>query len=408
MTSTSTHDADATTPPPGRWAQLRSRLQPPRYLSLTRAGKFFILMTLAVGFGAINTENNLLFLLFGMMLSLIIASGLLSEAVLRHLRLRRRFPNRIEAGQPAPGTFLVTNRGWWPALSVEASEQNPVGVAGPAAGQTIGPRHISWWKFWKRQTDDERRPMAAAYSMRIQADDESQIATHYKFPQRGRFQLPGLQLTTRFPFELFEKSRHFSAPATVTVLPDAAPARQWLGALESQWGNIATNQRGRGEEYFGLRDYRPGEDRRAIHWKSTARRGEPVVRETEARQRHTLLVIFDNRAPVDEPTPAHQQRFEQGVRHLAGMLEALQRMGYRVQLLTGHGHIEPDNPGTIEPLLRHLAVVELLPVSHPPPAIELDDEATITRIRIGFDDVLGAPQDAETRLTLDALSEESS
>ncbi len=408
MTSTSAPPTEASdsADDAGLLVKLGSRFQPPRFLSLTRAGKFFILMTLAVGFGAINTENNLLFLLFGMMLSLILASGLLSEAVLRNLRLRRRLPRRLEAGQPAPGAFRISNQGWWPALSVEASEQNPVGIEGPLKGQTIGPAHISWWKFWRQQTDEERRPQAAAYSMRIAAGDETEVSTHYRFPQRGRFKLPGLQLTTRFPFELFEKSRLFSAPITLTVLPDALPAREWLGALESRWGDTAKNRRGRGEEYFGLRDYRPGEDRRAIHWKSTARRGEPVVRETEARQRHALLIIFDNRAPTDDPTPAHRARFEQGIRHLAGMLKALQSMGYRTQLVTGHGHIEPENAGAIEPLLRHLAVVELSPLSEPPPASEDDDQLPTTRIRIGFDALLGAPQGEETRLTLDALAKE--
>jgi hypothetical protein len=65
----------------GRW---------PRRLKLTREGKYFIFITFGVGVAAINTGNNLLYLLLGMLLSLIIVSGVLSELSLRHLTVARR------------------------------------------------------------------------------------------------------------------------------------------------------------------------------------------------------------------------------------------------------------------------------------------------------------------------------
>ncbi len=388
--------------------RLKARLQPPRFLALTRAGKFFILMTIGVGFGAINTGNNLLFLIFGMMLSVILASGVLSEAVLRNLRLRRHLPRRLEAGQPAPGSFRLINHGWWPALSIEASEQNPRCIRGPSAGREVGPKSVPWWKFWRRQTDDERRPLAAAYTLRIGADSDSKVRTHYQLPERGEYKLTGLQLTTRFPFSLFEKSRRFAAPSKVTVLPAALPAEQWLGRLDSRWGDTMKNKRGRGDEYFGLRDYRPGEDHRSIHWKSTARRGEPMVRETEARQRRALLIILDNRAPVEEPAAAHRARFELGIRHLAGLLHSLDRDGYRLQLRSSTGDVSPERPGEIDALLRHLATIELARRSAPPPPEDSDNDLPQSRVRIGFEDVLGAAQKDETRLSFEALPEESS
>ena len=61
----------------------RRWIRPPRRLSFTREGKYFVGITLGVGFAAINTGNNLLYLLLGMMLSLIIASGIMSEMSLR-------------------------------------------------------------------------------------------------------------------------------------------------------------------------------------------------------------------------------------------------------------------------------------------------------------------------------------
>src|SRR5260370_28177507 len=86
---------------PGKLAaRLRRLLKPPRRLEFTREGKYFVGITLGVGFAAINTGNNLLYLLLGMMLSLIIASGVLSEMSLRGLSVAREPPARPHPGKP--------------------------------------------------------------------------------------------------------------------------------------------------------------------------------------------------------------------------------------------------------------------------------------------------------------------
>ena len=75
--------------------RMRRWLRPPRRLRATREGKYFVGITLGVGFAAVNTGNNLLYLLLGMMLSLIIASGILSEVSLRDLSLTRTPPDAL-------------------------------------------------------------------------------------------------------------------------------------------------------------------------------------------------------------------------------------------------------------------------------------------------------------------------
>src|SRR5205809_262847 len=68
-----------------------------RYFRTTREGLFFIVVTGCVGLAAINTGNNLLFLIFGFMISLIVLSGILSEIVLRRVQVYRRLPERAFA-----------------------------------------------------------------------------------------------------------------------------------------------------------------------------------------------------------------------------------------------------------------------------------------------------------------------
>src|SRR4051812_7946069 len=74
--------------------------KPPRKLKITREGKFFILLTLSVGLAAINTGNNLLYLLLGMLLALIVVSSIMSELSLRKLTVVRRLPARAQVGRP--------------------------------------------------------------------------------------------------------------------------------------------------------------------------------------------------------------------------------------------------------------------------------------------------------------------
>jgi uncharacterized protein (DUF58 family) len=91
---------------PGHPLDVRSRFAsgggahaPPARLKFTREGKFFVGITLGVGFAAINTANNLLYLLLGMLLALIVVSGIMSELSLRDLTVVRRLPLRAQVGR---------------------------------------------------------------------------------------------------------------------------------------------------------------------------------------------------------------------------------------------------------------------------------------------------------------------
>src|SRR6476659_1320864 len=106
-----------------RWeqfvARLRRWMRPPRSLKTTREGKYFIGITIGVGFAAINTGNNLLYLLLGMMLSLIVASGILSEMSLRAIDVTRQPPQRIHARTPfLMGIGLGNRKKRFPSFSI--------------------------------------------------------------------------------------------------------------------------------------------------------------------------------------------------------------------------------------------------------------------------------------------------
>jgi uncharacterized protein (DUF58 family) len=334
-------------------------------------------LTVGVGFGAINTGNNLLFLLLGMMLSMIVGSGVLSEAVLRELAATRRLPNRLTAGTAAPGEFVVENPKGYPSLSIQVEDPVARGMLGPARGQTVGFEPIAWWKVWKSPGEDDR-PVADGYTLRIGPGESANVEARWTFSERGRYRIPRLAVRTRFPFGLFDKSREIDSEATVTVFPEPLDASDWARTVTASFGDVETNRRGRGDEYYGLRDHKPEDDSRRVHWKVSARRGKLVVREDEERAQRSVEVALAH-MPPGQPSAEALDEFERYVRRTAGLVSLLAQEGYRVGLRLADVVVEPNVGGRhIDRILSHLAVVEW--VDRLPP---VDDDEPVGRIVVG-------------------------
>src|SRR5438046_4902270 len=160
-----------------------SRIRPPRRLKFTREGKFFVGITLGVGFAAINTGNNLLYLLLGMLLALIIVSGLMSELSLRDLTVVRRLPLRAQVGRPHLVEIEVFNhKTRVPSYAIEVEDLR--------AGQPADKR---------------------CFFLKI-SPKSAQVAAYRRTPtRRGLDVHTGFRIATRFPFGLFEKSREVTA-----------------------------------------------------------------------------------------------------------------------------------------------------------------------------------------------------
>ncbi len=343
--------------------RLKKWLRPPRRLSFTTSGWLFVLMTLGVGFAAINTGNNLLFLMLGMMLSLILASGILSEAVIRSLHARRMPPRRLHVDQSTSAHLELINSGRWASLSIEVSERNPTCNTGPLRGRYIGPTYRPWWKLWKRKNKNpgNNTPVALTYCLQIPGRETLSLPISYTLPARGLFDFPGLNITTRFPFGLFEKTREIDAPITLTVFPRVASANDWITSLYGTFGEFDSPEKGSGEGFYGLREYREGEDRRLVHWKSSARRGELVVRENESHEQRSVEIFLMN-CTGQPPAKRHLfvKDFEAGLEKTTGLLLDMHRQGYQIAFRTLDKTLSAANSEShLEQMLYLLATVEL-------------------------------------------------
>jgi uncharacterized protein (DUF58 family) len=113
--------------------------------------------------------------------------------------------------------------------------------------------------------------------------------------RRGRLALNGLEIFRTDPFGLWKSYKKIPMPQTVLVLPKRYPLPPipLPGTRKYQPGGVAlASSVGDSEEFLSLRDYRPGDPLRRIHWKSWAKMGEPIVKEyqDEFFVRHALIL----------------------------------------------------------------------------------------------------------------------
>jgi uncharacterized protein (DUF58 family) len=235
------------------FAWIRRLWNPRRTIWPTRDGWWSLFAAVGLGVAAVNTGNNLLYLLSSMLLALVVVSGVLSEAVIRRLRLAVALPDEIVAGRATlVGATVRSLKRWVPSYSITLEIHE--------AGS--GRRYI--------------------YVPRIPAGDSRLVTWEATMPRRGRHRLEGVRITTRFPFGIFLKAGQVIMRDEVIVYPALGPvSAQRLRELGGS-GAVHTRRRGRGSDLHNLRDYRAGDDPRLIHWKSTAKAGALTVRELEA------------------------------------------------------------------------------------------------------------------------------
>ncbi len=339
------------------WRRLRAW----RRISFTGGGVAFTVGTTAVGFAAMNTGNNLLYLLLGSMLGFITVSSVLSEQAIRGLRIERRSPRAVTVGHDFRLVYEVTNtKRRFPSLAVEISE----------AGLP------------------ER-----AFLPHVSPGGHGTTRSVNSFVRRGIYPLATLTLSTGFPFGLFRKERDIEMPADVVVWPRTDRRVREPAPGVGRAPRAGVNARGaagtRGE-YRSLRGYRVGDDPRDIHWKSSARLREPVIREYERDGADTRWICLDVRGEPGEPA-------EVAIEVAASLAARAVASNRAFALVAGGELIEPgEGPGQLERALDLLAHVDFDPDAGPPePPI---DPAACVLVSIdgrpGFGDVLAVGRHA--------------
>jgi uncharacterized protein (DUF58 family) len=319
--------------PASGWRQrLKRFLRPPRRLKFTREGRYFFFISLGIGFAAVNTGNNLLYLLLGMTLSIIVASGVLSELALRKLAVRRQIPPEIYAERPfLVGIELSNQKKRIPSFSIEIEDL--------AGGMLLEKK---------------------CYFLKVPPERSQHTSYRYTISGRGLHRFDAARISTKFPFALFRKSREIDLPDEVLVYPAQVDVSDLTAAWRSGRGAAPLGRGGRGEDFFSVREFRPGDDSREIHWKSSARVGRLMLREREDAINRRVAIYLDNRAPAPA-TEEIRLQVEHAIARAASLASHYLQRGFRVRLVTRTARV---NEGTgvahLRHILRTLALLEVL------------------------------------------------
>ncbi|HSY51847.1 MAG TPA: DUF58 domain-containing protein [Thermoanaerobaculia bacterium] len=264
---------------------------------LTRVGTSFVIFTVVIGFAAINTGNNSLYIGLSFMLGCLLLSGLASKGGLKHLVVKLDGIDEAWAMRPAHGRLRVINRSRiWNVRDVIVTSAE---LAEPICIPLI-----------------ERRGEIVAHAL-------------FRFRRRGLAQLSRVDLYTRYPFGFFLKKRRARLSGDVVVFPrllDEDVVRDRFLLVE---GDLqSTNRIGGGTEIHSFRDYVRGDSLRRVHWKKSASVGRWIIKQNEVEANRSVHIIVDPFRPDD----VSEETFEEMISEAATFLDDALRGGLQIAL----------------------------------------------------------------------------
>ena len=266
-----------------------------------RMGPRVALLSLAIGVAAVNTGNNLLYLMLSLSLALAAISTVASRRALRSLRVTAHLPEEVRSGEPfvvsaeVEGSFPLLPQTW---VSVMLDGlPGPVEISVPV---TLGSR---------RGVGTRSLTMS----------------------RRGIYDDLAISAATGYPLDLWLYRVDLGRQRRLVVLPrhdrlSYLRAGGTAGGFRDPIDRPSGRPGPAGQELHQLREYTPSDDARRIEWRSTARRGRLMVRELEAQQERLVDMVLDLEA--DSP-----EAFEQVVERCASILDLSIRQGFEARLI---------------------------------------------------------------------------
>jgi uncharacterized protein (DUF58 family) len=286
------------------------RLRHTLHYEVTKAGVVYVLVTLIIGIAALNTGNNLLYIVVAAMLAAILVSGVVSALTLRGLELEVRLPEHVFARGPTKGRILLRNSRWaMPSFSIRVvttrKEKAPKKEWRWEPTTFAFPLNRAPENQWLRLRDwrVQRVRVAPAapgifdglvYFPYLPARTELAADLDLIFDRRGRYRESSFGVATRFPFAFLTKTRQLPLQREIIVYPPIEPTDELLEILPLVRGEWESFARGRGNDLYRIREYMPEDSARHVDWKATAKSGSLKVREFSREDERKLCIIFDN------------------------------------------------------------------------------------------------------------------
>jgi uncharacterized protein (DUF58 family) len=309
---------------------------------ITRNGWIYISGLILVALAALNTGNNLLFLILACLIAIVLMSGVLSSITLSGISMQLELPEHIFASQPVRAAVQLKNEKLTlPSFSLRVEAAKAKGSAAPAFLET--PVYFPYVP--KREHSHQNVPLT--------------------FPRRGVYRQDAFRIVTGFPFGFLQKSRQIPLRTEALVYPSVEPTQELFQILPGLEGALESLSKGRGQDLYALRDYIPTDSARHVHWKASARLGSLMVREFAREDDWRVLLVLDPHVPAGgraSNNAIQTERFERAVTLCAGI--AWQFFERRAQLQFRSAGAETELAPieeSIFTILRFLALAKPLP-----------------------------------------------
>lgn len=305
---------------------------------LTRIGTSFVIFTVVIGFAAINTGNNALYIGLSFMLGCLLLSGIASKGGLTHLVVTFDGVDEAWAMRAAHGRLRVMNRSriWNVRDLILTSDELDVPLCVPL----------------------------------IRRGDEIVLQAIFLFRRRGVVQFSRIDLYTRYPFGFFLKKRRPQLAGEVVVYPrllGEESSRDRFRVIEGD--EHPSNRIGAGTDIHSFRDYVRGDSLRRVHWKKSASLGRWIIKQTEAEADRVMHVVVDPYRPKD----VSEETFEEMISEAATFMNDALGRDLHVTLSIRNMTLRSDRDGAAA-MFRALALLE---ATQEPVAQTIDRESII-------------------------------
>ena len=321
---------------------------------LTREGVVYLVVTFVIALAALNTGNNLIYIVLASLLAGIIIGGFATGIVLSGINIELELPEHIFAERPARGRFSLHNRKMTlPSFSLTVSSEDPKKASK------------------RRKKKKKKKPDAlAAEAKRILNDSiyypyiprlrHSTQMVELTFPRRGRYSQDTFFLSSKFPFGFLLKTRKLDSANEIIAYPPIAPTEEFYEILPLLSGEVESYSKGRGHDLYAIRDYQSTDNVRHVDWKATARTLEMKVREFTREDERRVQLVFDPFLPADaRDNPEWHDRFERAVTFCACLAWHFQEINSQLQFRSPTREIPMTTAGDIiYDVLRELALIE--------------------------------------------------
>ena len=292
---------------------------------VTKDGWIFFITVLIVIFAAVNTSNNLLYMVLSALLAVLLLSGLISAVNFTNLKVRLILPQRCYADESFEYSVRILNhRRMLPMFSVRI--------------QALSNAALQFEPF---------------YFDSVEPRSTESHSSELSLARRGRYSVREVQGVSRFPFGLLSKDHTYAVEAEVLCYPKILSRESLIASSLNVQGNLQSLERGSGSDLYRIRDYLSSDGVRHVHWKASAKTAVLKTREYAADESICVVLGLDRYATEDD-----NERFEILVSHAASLAFYLIRDGAEVTLITDEWHSSGSSHGLLDNIMEYLATVE--------------------------------------------------